>query len=318
MAFTPVKSYNFGGLRATNSSGPIASKQRYGGLAGLLNGGLRATDSSGPIPQGFNTGITAGTGAAPSAQARAQVGAGGGFAPPTPDQLSQDPILQQIRAAGQMAVQQARQGALANAENSLIGYGGTKVPDSLRSLYGGDTSNPILAALTDSATAQAAEANPDSTLKQLARTDLQNNAGIDQGENANNLFYSSDRGNRLGAEADQYRGAQGTAAQNLAGLLGQANQGVLDTENQANQDFLGGLSGAWDRYLQLQSLLGGAPAPAADTTYASPTMNTAAAGTPGVTAGPGGLVQPRAIGPAGSFWQTLLGGGTPTAPSRRF
>jgi hypothetical protein len=179
--------------------------------------------------------------------AGAQVPSGG----PSINDLSTDPILQQIAAAGLRNVQNARSAAMTNAENALIGYGGTSVPDSLRNAYASDQTNPILAALTDAATQQAAAANPDSTLARLANQNTLNEARLNTGLNAANLYYSSTRANNLGNLANSYRSAQNDAASALAGLLGQANAGVLNAEGGAQSDYLSALQGAWDRWMAL-------------------------------------------------------------------
>jgi hypothetical protein len=181
----------------------------------------------------------------PSAGAQAPPGG------PSINDLSTDPILQMIQAAGMRNVQNARSAAMTNAENALIGYGGTSVPDSLRNAYASDQTNPILAALTDAATQQAAAANPDSTLARLANQNTLNEARLNTGLNAANLFYSSERGNDLGNLANSYRSSQNDAASALAGLLGQANTGVLNAQGQASSDYLNALQGAWSRWMAL-------------------------------------------------------------------
>lgn len=170
---------------------------------------------------------------------------------PSMSDLQTDPILQQIAAAGTRAVQDARSAAMRNAENALIGYGSTSVPDAVRSAYAGDNTDPILAALTDANTAQAAAANPDSTLMRLQNQNTNNVANLNQRENLANLYYSSTRGNDLGTLANQYRSAQNDAAASLAGLLGNQEQGVLTTEQQAQANYLNALQGAWDRWMGL-------------------------------------------------------------------
>lgn len=253
-----------GGLRASGANGPIPmGTNPYGsyagsggGIAALLAGGLRGNDYQGPTPyySGVTPSNTVTPGSVQAPPSNWQPSAGGlNFGPggPTIDQLSTDPILMQIAAAGQRQVQDARSAALANAENDLIGYGGVSVPDSLRSAYSADTTNPILAALTDANTAKAAAANPDSTLARLLNQNTLNEAGLNQNENAHNLFYSSTRGNDLGTLANSYRSAQNDAAANLAQLLGQANTGVLDAEQGAQDNYLNALQGAWERWMTL-------------------------------------------------------------------
>jgi hypothetical protein len=217
--------------------------------------GFGAPSSSAPA---VSPTVAPAAGATPSPQAQDTVTKNApAFSPPTPDTLSSDPILAQIRALGQQGIQDARSGALSLAERALIGYGSADVPQSLRDLYAKDTSNPIYAALNDQGAAAAAKANPDSTLAQLALEDQRNNAGIDQTTNAQNLYYSSTHANQLGDEATGYRQKQSSAAQSLEQLLGQANQGVLDAQNVAMQQYQGELPNAYQRALDLASLLGG-------------------------------------------------------------
>jgi hypothetical protein len=138
---------------------------------------------------------------------------------------------------------------------------------------------PILAALTDAATAQAASANPDSTLARLANQNTLNEANLNKGLNASNLFYSSERGNDLGTLANNYRSSQNDAASALAGLLGQANQSVLDAQNQSQNSYLNALQGAWDRWLALQQLLGSGSGSGGGGFVPSQTITTDADGT---------------------------------------
>jgi hypothetical protein len=181
----------------------------------------------------------------PSAGAQAPPGG------PGMSDLATDPILQQIQAAGVQAEQNARSAAMRNAENALIGYGSTTVPDAVRSAYGADQTDPVLAALTDAATQQAAAANPDSTLMRLANQNTQNQAKLNTGLNANNLFYSSTRGNDLGELANQYRSAQNDAAALLAAMLGNQEQNVLGARGTAQSNYLNALQGAWERWMAL-------------------------------------------------------------------
>jgi hypothetical protein len=173
---------------------------------------------------------------------------GGG---PSINDLSTDPILQQIQAAGLQAVQDARSAAMRNAENEIIGYGSTDVPASIRSAYSADPTDPILAALTDAATGKAAQANPDSTLMRLANQNTQNTAKENQGLNSANLFYSSTRGNDLGQLANTYRSAQNDAAATLASMLGGQEGNVLNAQAQAQANYLNALQGAWDRWMSM-------------------------------------------------------------------
>lgn len=274
--------------------------QQYGPqLASLLAGGLRATGPNGPTPtQGYYTTNPYNTSVDPSNQVTSAQAPASGFDPsqgaqlpaggPGLSDLSTDPILQQIQAAGVQAVQDARSAAMRNAENALIGYGSTTVPESIRSAYAADQADPILAALTDSATAQAAQANPDSTLMRLQGQNVQNEAHLNQGDNAANLFYSSTRGNDLGNLANTYRSAQNDAAASLGGLLGGQEQNVLGAQAQAQANYLNALEGAWSRWMSMHPPGAGPPPP--DGTSPS-TPPPTAGGTPPGTAGAGGVIR---------------------------
>lgn len=171
-----------------------------------------------------------------------------------------DPILTQIRAAGQRGVQDAASSALAGAKNDLINYGGVSLSPSLRdlltsslpasdSLYGTLPGNPVLGALNDQGTAQAASANPYSTLAKLMQAHTQNTAGIDQATNANNTYYGSVHANALGQEGSDYLGAQNDAAQNLASLLSGENQNVLGALNAGHSQYETELPNAYQRWV---------------------------------------------------------------------
>ena len=237
---------------------------------------------------------------------------------PSMNDLSTDPILMQIRAAGQRQVQDARTAAMANAENDIIGYGGLTGTDNLKALYAADQSNPIYGALADSNTAQAAAANPDSTLHQLASKDQANTASIDNQRNLQNLFYSSTRANDLGNEATNYRQAQNQAAGSLASLLGGENQNVLNAEQGAENDYLNNLSGAWQRWLALNQNAGSGGGGAPGTT-SPPTTQAASPGVSSIQGKPtsgGFFISP--FGPGGANYGGMplpgLGGVAPQPP----
>lgn len=153
--------------------------------------------------------------------------------------LSTDPIVQKIQALNAANYGQAVAGAQASAKQDLIdsGFDFTSALAANPDLAATINSSPIGSVLTDQATGEAAAANPYSTAAGLLNTHNQNNTAISQGENDNNLFYSSDRGNQLGTEANNYlgsvAGAQGSLASTLSGLLG-----GLTTEQQTEQQNL--------------------------------------------------------------------------------
>lgn len=185
---------------------------------------------------------------APGASAPAPAadgGAGGGGA----YDLSTDPIVQKIRALNTTNYGQAVAGAQASAKQDLIDSGWSfgdainQNPDLAASIG----SSPIGSVLTDEATNLAAQKNPYSTRAGLALAHSGNVNAVDQNENAQNLYYSSDRANKLGDEAHSYlgsvAGAQGSLAQQLAALLtglttekGTEQRGEADALEQARQN----------------------------------------------------------------------------------
>lgn len=213
-----------------------------------------------------------------------------------------DPILQQIKAIGLRGAQDAASGSLAGAKNDLINYGSTQVPQTLRDLFAAQTpqndpilgdlpGNPVLAALNDAQTGQAAGANPYSTLAGLKGAHESNVHGIDQAANANNLYYSSTHANSLGDENQNYLGAQNTAAQNLAALLSGENNGLLGALGSAHDQYNAALPGAFDRWTAAGGTSDGTtttPPPAGDGTTPPPTDT---AGYKGITAAQPTLAQ---------------------------
>lgn len=170
--------------------------------------------------------------------------------------LTADPILAQIRAAGDRAIQDASTSALAQAKNAVVGYGGTQGTQTLRDLYAGQPDNPILGALNDTQTQQAAAANPDSALAVLARGDHQRVGSIDQNDQLQHLYYSSARAGHLTQDAETYRGEQGGAANQLASALASIYGNVLSAKQTAENQYLGELPNAWQRAVTLAQLAG--------------------------------------------------------------
>jgi len=227
--------------------------------------------------------------------------------PPANVDLSSDPILMQIRSMGDRRIADARTGALGSAEQALIGYGSTQVPQTLRDLYATDPSNPIYAALNDANTAAIADANPDSYMRQLQRAHERNVANVDTAD-GNTLWYSSQHANDLADEANAYRVNQSQATQSLAQTLAQAYGGVLDAQQQGDSEYVSGLSDAYARWLAAHpDGLAAATdtAPAADTP--APTVD---AGNKAAVAGEGWYYNPttgeyRQGRPARGTWAVL-------------
>ena len=183
--------------------------------------------------------------------------------PPNVNDLTSDPVYQKVVAAGQQNIGDANVGALAQAKNAIIGYGAL-APDAatnLQSLFQQDPNNPILGALSDTLTAQAAKNNPNAVLNQLALNDQQRVGQLNSDLNNNgNLFYSSTRAAQLANDANTYRNEQSTATTDLADALSQIYGNVLNTRQQALMDQNNALEQAYQNALNLAALGGGAPA----------------------------------------------------------
>jgi hypothetical protein len=166
--------------------------------------------------------------------------------------FSSDPILQRVTALARMNAQQAQAGADASAKQALINSGFGDVARSYRfggpadELLGlGDTSST-----GDEQTALAAQNNPYSVAALLGKAHTAQNVGIDQNQNLQNLFYSSNRANLLGDEAQNYLGKQYGAQQDLAGQLGGIGQQLIAARQGAEGQVLGEQENAYMRALQ--------------------------------------------------------------------
>lgn len=183
-------------------------------------------------------------------------------APPTGQyDYSTDPIYQMIMAQQGLAIQQAQSASLAQQQQALIAYGSPSL---------------AMALLGDQNVASAAAANSSSTLAQLAATNQQNVRGINNTENQNNLFYSSDRGYQLGLNQQAYLNNQSSAASNVQGNLSSIQAQLLAQEQAAYNAEAQGAQDAYNRAIaqaqaaaQSQSFAspqsggGGSPAPVA-------------------------------------------------------
>lgn len=194
--------------------------------------------------------------------------------------LSADPILAQIKDIGRRSITDAAAGGLAGAKNDLINFGSLQVPQTLRDMFATETpsndallgdlpANPVLAALDDAQTAQAASANPFSTTAQLANAHTSNQHNIDQTSNLANLFYSSTHANQLADENNAYLGSQNSALQALAQALSGENTGVLDALNHAHDQYLSELPNAYAR-----AIAAGGTGATGDTTTTPPPTDT--------------------------------------------
>lgn len=151
---------------------------------------------------------------------------------PTTFDYSADPILQQITMQQGLAVQQAQSDALARQKADLIAYGDPNLAMSL---------------LGDQGTAEAAAANPTSTLAQLAAQNKANVRDINESTNKQNLAYSSELGRQLGLNQYGFLSNQAQAAAEEQARLSQINSGVLSAKNSAADRLAQANSDAWQR-----------------------------------------------------------------------
>jgi hypothetical protein len=169
--------------------------------------------------------------------------------PSSVNDLTADPILNWTQQLGQKNVQDATSSALANAKNAIVRSGLSQVPDTLRLQFANDPTSPVLGALTDAMTLQAAGQNPDSALAQLSKQHPLVQSSLDAQHNAANTFYGSRHAEALAQEADQYRQAQQGVYGDLGSTLSQIVQGVLSTKQNASDQYTSQLPGAYQRVL---------------------------------------------------------------------
>lgn len=214
------------------------------------------------------------------------------------NQLAADPIYAQIVAAQNRNVGVAGGARTAGYEQALTGFGDPGLATSTLTGLG-------LAPSEAANYASAAQGNPSSTLAQLLQAHQQNNAGINSTENKSNLFYSSDRANKLGQEGQSYLNSQSSAQDALHQLLASYDQqyqaqaqGAEDAKSQAASDAYGRL---------LQAILAGQAS--------GPVAGSDGAAAPPLTALSGSA---PAAGPSLGSMLAQLGnvGGPAAAPSR--
>lgn len=169
-----------------------------------------------------------------AAKAPTPSAAGGGGAAGSPYDLSTDPIVQKIQALNAATYSTAIGTADAARKQALVDAG---FPELAGAAQFGSLEAPTTG---DQATALAAGQNTYSTAARLALAHQQANTGIDQTENASNLFYSSDRANKLGDEAHGYlgnvAGAEDQTRQQLSAIL----QTLLGVRTGGNTDLANG------------------------------------------------------------------------------
>lgn len=140
--------------------------------------------------------------------------------PPTtaaPDWTA-DPIYQLVLGQENLAIAQAKAEALKEETQALIAYGDY---------------NLALAVTGDKNVALAAQANKASTLNRLIAQNKSNVRGVNDTENKNNLFYSSDRGYQLGLAQQAYLNNSADALGGVNGQINTITQNLLATEQNA-------------------------------------------------------------------------------------
>jgi len=148
--------------------------------------------------------------------------------------LSQDPILQQIRAIGQQHTQGAQGDELSGRKQALIAYG---YDPSLDSLY------------PDENTREAAKQNPFSVLAIQKHDYGQRTTALEENLNKGNLFYSGARGTQLGENSRAYQQQQAGSYGVLNDTLGGLQRALLAARQEEADRNATGLAEAYGRYV---------------------------------------------------------------------
>lgn len=169
-----------------------------------------------------------------------------GGAPVNVDYAS-DPVLQQIQnnQTGQLA--SAAGTANDQIKQALIGFGDPTLARQATFF----TADPGNTTVGDEQTAQAASANPTSTVAQLLQAHNDRTNQLNNNLNASNLYYSSTRGNELGNEDQTYLNDQSNAQSQLYGALTAAVQGLLGARSQSDSTLYQANTDAYNRALQI-------------------------------------------------------------------
>lgn len=228
--------------------------QQAGDLGAAL--GYQAVTGTGRA--GVNQAVTAAGTAQPPKPAGATVPGG-----QVTYDYSNDPALQLITGQQQMVVAQAQQQALAAQKQALIAYGDPGL---------------AMAVLGDQGTALAAGGNPASTLATLAAGNQKNVRDINEAENKNNLFFSSDRGYQLGLAQQSYLQQQGKAAGDLQSSLGDIGTKLLAAEQSAYNTETQAQIAAYNRAVKNPIGITAPPSPLARSVTANPTGATTVPG----------------------------------------
>ena len=190
----------------------------------------------------------------------------------SPFDYSADPILQQIRAAGQQQIASQEAATLAGQRRLLTDYGD---PDLARSILGaGDPAG------------QAAGQNPFSVRTNMKRSYDQGVGSLEEGLNKSNLFYSSTRGKELGNAATAYQGQQAGAARQVQDMLSELAAALVATRTGVSSEIAQAQAEAAQRAQEFALQYGIDPA-AGGATVTPGAPGTAAPASSGGKGGPG-------------------------------
>lgn len=167
-----------------------------------------------------------------------------------------DPIYQLVTGQQNLAIANAKAEALKQQSQALIAYGDP---------------NLALAVTGDPNVAEAARQNKASTLAQMVATNQKNVRDINENENQQNLFYSSDRGYQLGLNQQAYLYNQANSYQGVQGQLSNIGTQLLAQEQNAYQAEQQAAADAYNRAVQNPGVGSSTPSPSAPT----PTLATA-------------------------------------------
>lgn len=151
--------------------------------------------------------------------------------------FADDPILAKVQALNQKMISDAQSQALAEKQRELIDFGD---PALVRQILGKDPN-----------TAQAAKQNPFSTLAQLLTGHNQYTGTINTTRNAENLWYSSTRGNDLTTEGQAWLLRQSLAQNQLEANIRAQDQLVLQAKQAASEREIAAEESAYQRALQV-------------------------------------------------------------------
>lgn len=216
-------------------------------------------------------------------------GAGDGAAalPGGSPDLETDPVYQQQKALDDQLLKDSASGYLSGTKDLLLGYGSSTLG---KQVLDGLLADPRIASMFTPADEAAFLANlsdnPDtstSTLAQLKRKFAGEEKALDEGYNAQNLYYSGARAKGLGDQNYSEQTRTEAVKTALMTALAKLAEGYRGAENQAKQGDLSGYQAAYERALQeaLQYGTGAGTDTSSSTSTATTPATTAAPKAPG-------------------------------------